>query len=131
MNGLMADCAIGKGRALVLADADLLRDASWFGPGAQGESRGARIADNGHLVSAAAQMLLAGQDSMSASDVRWMTAVPKRDVPLILAALAIPLLLPCAGTPTRLQTLSTTPSPPYTPLSPAPPPPASPPLPPP
>src|SRR3546814_2127927 len=32
MNGLMADCAIGKGRALVLADADLLRDASWFGP---------------------------------------------------------------------------------------------------
>src|SRR3546814_6831952 len=70
MNGLMADCAIGKGRALVLADADLLRDASWFGPGAQGESRGARIADNGHLVSAAAQMLLDGQDSMSASDVR-------------------------------------------------------------
>src|SRR3546814_19019078 len=92
MNGLMADCAIGKGRALVLADADLLRDASWFGPGAQGESRGARIADNGHLVSAAAQMLLDGQDSMSASDVRWMTAVPKRDVPLILAGLAIPLL---------------------------------------
>src|SRR3546814_4403072 len=73
MNGLMADCAIGKGRALVIADADLLRDASWFGPGAQGESRGARIADNGHLVSAAAQMLLDGQDSMSASDVRWMT----------------------------------------------------------
>src|SRR3546814_926437 len=104
MNGLMADCAIGKGRALVLADADLLRDASWFGPGAQGESRGARIADNGHLVSAAAQMLLDGQDSMSASDVRWMTAVPKRDVPLILAGLAIPLLLACAGIAKRLKT---------------------------
>src|SRR3546814_17486119 len=97
MNGLMADCAIGKGRALVLADADLLRDASWFGPGAQGESRGARIADNGHRVSAAAQMLLDGQDSMSAYDVRWRTDVPQRAGPLVLAGRAIPRLLACAG----------------------------------
>src|SRR3546814_1329863 len=35
---------------------------------AQGESRGARIADNGHLVSAAAQMLLDGQDSMRSEE---------------------------------------------------------------
>src|SRR3546814_16061504 len=92
MNGLMADCAIGKGRALVLADADLLRDASWFGPGAQGERRGARIAEHGHLVSPAAQLLLDGQDRMSASDVRWMPAVPTKAEPLITAGLAIPQL---------------------------------------
>ena len=45
-NGLVALCAIGRGRAMIVADADWLADAAWVGPGPDGTGRNARIADN-------------------------------------------------------------------------------------
>jgi hypothetical protein len=48
--GLIADCRIGAGRAIWLADADLLHDLLWAGPGAGGTSQLLRTADNGPLL---------------------------------------------------------------------------------
>ncbi|SNS18911.1 hypothetical protein SAMN06295912_102182 [Sphingomonas laterariae] len=46
-DGLAADCAIGAGRALVVADADWLLDDLWVGMGSHGTDRFRRLADNG------------------------------------------------------------------------------------
>jgi len=45
-DGLIARCAIGKGRAIVVADADWLADGLWTGPGRQGGDSAFRLADN-------------------------------------------------------------------------------------
>jgi hypothetical protein len=44
--GLIADCRIGSGRAILLADADLLHPLLWSGPGEIGPTRRGRTADN-------------------------------------------------------------------------------------
>jgi hypothetical protein len=38
--------SIGQGRAILLADADLMRDDLWVGPGVHGDARHRRLADN-------------------------------------------------------------------------------------
>ncbi|WP_380873885.1 hypothetical protein ACFB49_44420 [Sphingomonas sp. DBB INV C78] len=49
-DGLVADCRIGNGRALILADADLLLDDLWVGVGLNGTGRFRRTADNGPFL---------------------------------------------------------------------------------
>jgi hypothetical protein len=46
----LADCRIGGGRALLIADADLMRDDVWMAPGPNGDARHRRFADNPLVV---------------------------------------------------------------------------------
>lgn len=101
VGGLVADCKIGRGRAIVAADADLLSDAAWAGPG--GTSRAARTADNGLFVEGAMRALL-GLPPLAdpADDVRWMN-MPRSSGLLLAIGLAIPLLAAAAGLAGRLR----------------------------
>jgi hypothetical protein len=70
--GLMADCAIGRGRALLLADADLLHDLLWIGPGAVGTTRAGRLADNPAFVIDQIDRLSGHASRGQADRVDWM-----------------------------------------------------------
>lgn len=69
----VAHCRIGRGRALLIADADLMRDALWTAPGPGGDRRDRRRADN-PLVLADLLDRLAGLDRPRRRDpVAWRT----------------------------------------------------------
>lgn len=70
--GLIATCRIGRGTAIVVADADLWNDESWVGPGDRGAGRGARMADNPFFILGAAWALMGRDGAVPAGDeVRW------------------------------------------------------------
>jgi hypothetical protein len=67
----LARCRLGRGEAVLVADADLMRDALWAGPYTRGSERHRRIADNPLVL---AEMLdgLAGFDRERAQGrVAW------------------------------------------------------------
>ncbi|MEH3107425.1 MAG: hypothetical protein PGN09_09120 [Sphingomonas fennica] len=64
--GRMADCAIGRGRALLIADADLLHPDAWIGAGTD---RAQRLADNVVFVADLAEGL--GGRRRHAAAVDW------------------------------------------------------------
>jgi hypothetical protein len=87
--GLFAACRPGSGRALLMADADLLHDLLWTGPGAIGTKRAGRLADNAALI---IQELgeLEGRVALAGSDrVDWITQPDSFDSG-VLAAFAVP-----------------------------------------
>lgn len=86
--GLAAECRIGRGRALLLGDADMLHDLLWVGPGPAGRLRAGRLADNAAFVVAKLDRL-SGRRS-EADRVVW---IRRRDSlwPALLAALALPV----------------------------------------
>lgn len=87
----LARCRIGAGEAIVLADADLLRDDLWLGTGPNGAERHHRVSDN---VASVGDLLdgLAGLDrSSDRGRVDWLPLQPNR-LAALLAAL-LPLLL--------------------------------------
>lgn len=85
--GVVADCAVGAGRAVLIADADLLQDELWVGPGLFGSSREGRLADNGvYLANWIAE--LAGLPGFGASEaVRWADPMKSRRIALMTAIL--------------------------------------------
>ncbi len=72
--GHAADCRIGRGRVLILADADLLDDALWVGPGAHGDGPLARAGDNGPLLAAWLDDLAGHPRDRSRDSVAWRPA---------------------------------------------------------
>ena len=90
----LADCRLGAGRAIVLADADLVRDELWVGPGPDGGSREHRRSDN-PLVVADLLDRLAGVDRPRAlGEARWhaddaAAAAVLRETILLLAGLGL------------------------------------------
>lgn len=92
--GLIAQCRIGRGRAIIIADADLLRDESWVGPGPMGAARAGRIADNDLFVRGALAVLAGGVGRHpAAEDVRWISRTDISPGLLIIAGLFIPAVL--------------------------------------
>jgi hypothetical protein len=88
-DGLLADCRIGAGRAMLIADADLLHDLLWVGPGAIGTKRAGRLADNAAFVVGRLDEL-AGRGTRAGGDrVSWITRAESFDS-AVLAALAVP-----------------------------------------
>ena len=85
----VAYCAIGSGRALLVADADLLRDDLWARPGARGSERHARLADNPLVVAGWLDRLAGLQRERAARAVHWRTPQANRGLALILASLPI------------------------------------------
>jgi hypothetical protein len=88
--GLVADCRIGRGRAALLPDADLLHDLLWVGPGTIGTSRAGRLADNAALVVRKLDELGGIAASPAMGRVDWITRPERRDIAL-LAAFVAPL----------------------------------------
>jgi hypothetical protein len=85
----VAYCRIGAGRALLVADADLLRDDLWAPPGPRGTERHRRLADNA-LVVADWLDALAGRDrERAAQAVLWQRPGSSRGLALALGALPI------------------------------------------
>lgn len=89
--GQLADCAIGRGRAIILADADILDDSGWVGPGAIGATRQGQIAANPQVIVALLRQL-AGGDSPESRSIRWIGT--DRSVRF---AVAMALILPLGG----------------------------------
>lgn len=70
--GLVADCAVGRGRAVLVADADLLLDDLWVGMGSDGTGPRHRSADNGRLLVALLDGLRGAPGPESANLAAWI-----------------------------------------------------------
>jgi hypothetical protein len=86
--GLVADCTVGRGRAVLVADADLLLDDLWVGMGSDGTGPRRRTADNGPLLVALLDGLRGAPGPEPANKAAWIES----DSPAGSAATA--LLLP-------------------------------------
>ena len=75
----LADCRIGAGRALLFADADLMRDELWTGFGPRGAERHRRIADNPLFLADRLDALAGIERPRAGGKVIW--ADPERRTP--------------------------------------------------
>lgn len=93
--GLIARCRLGEGEAMLVADADLLDDRLWAAPGARGDERHARIADNPLIVADWLDGLIGRDRPRIGGTVAWLPAdtTGGRRRALLFAAAPI-LLLP-------------------------------------
>lgn len=85
----LARCRIGEGKALLVADADLLADPLWTG----GEGRHLRTADNPLLVADWLDELAELRRARRDGDVAWIAPGAQRGLGLFLAMLPILLAL--------------------------------------
>ena len=93
----LAACAIGAGRALLVADADLLRDDLWAAPRPHGTERHARLADNPLIVAGWLDRLGGLERERAARPVQWQRPGANRALALMLAAIPILAGLAAAG----------------------------------
>jgi hypothetical protein len=86
-----AYCKIGSGRAMLIADADLMRDELWMGPGEDGDARHRRTADNPVVIAA----LIDSIGRIGRQRVRAPVAWRRPGAPLwaVLAGATLPLAL--------------------------------------
>jgi hypothetical protein len=91
-----AHCKIGSGRAMLIADADLLRDELWMGPGEDGGARHRRTADNPVVIAALIDAIGGiGRERVRAPVAWWRPGAPLRGasagatLPLALLAAAL------------------------------------------
>ena len=85
----LADCAIGTGRVLLVADADLLRDELWAAAVERGTERHLRLSDNPIVVADWLDRLAGIDRARVAAPVRWQRLNSNRGWALALAALPI------------------------------------------
>ncbi|HWT12452.1 MAG TPA: hypothetical protein VN231_06840 [Allosphingosinicella sp.] len=85
----LALCRIGRGRALLVADSDLLHDRLWAAPGPRGAERHARLADNPLIVAGWLDRLGGRHRERAAPPVRWQSPGAARAEALLLALLPI------------------------------------------
>lgn len=96
-NRHLARCRIGKGEAILLADADLLQDRLWAAPGPAGGERHRRISDNPLVIADLLDGLAGYQRERSGGEVQWATQDASKGRALLLAALPPLLALAVAG----------------------------------
>lgn len=96
-----ASCRLGQGRAMLVADADLLHDSAWAGPGG-GVERHRRVADN-PLIVAGWLDGLAGISRPPADGVEWLAPYTPRGKPILLGLLPLGLALIAAATLMRIR----------------------------
>jgi hypothetical protein len=101
LDALLADCRIGKGRAILLADADMLHDRLWVGSVGSGTERHTRLADNPLVVADQLDDLAGLKRGRTAGDVQWLDLGADRRLALALGL--VPLLL--AATPAIARTV--------------------------
>jgi hypothetical protein len=101
--GLVARCRLGKGEAILLADADMMHDRLWVGPSADGAERHARISDNPLLIADWLDDLSGANRERVTAPVQWLDEGRGPLAALLLALL--PLL--AAAAPLALGLFST------------------------
>ena len=89
----IARCRLGRGRAILLADADMLHDHLWVRRGSAGAERHARLSDNPVAIADWLDAIAGSARRRSAAPVQWLKAGADRTragllalLPLILAA---------------------------------------------
>lgn len=82
-------CRIGAGEAILVADADLLHDRAWTGPGPRGGERHLRTADNPLAVADWLDRLAGIERPRALGSVRWLAGPARREAAVALAALPI------------------------------------------
>jgi len=85
----LAICTVGAGKALLVADADLLRDDLWVPPGPRGSDRHRRHADNPLVVADWLDRLNGLHRERAARPVRWQAPGANRGFALALGSLPI------------------------------------------
>lgn len=88
----LAHCRFGRGAALLVADADLLADELWIGPGPHGGERHLRSADNALLVADWLDRLANVSRERADPEVAWMAPSAGRGRAVLLGALPIALV---------------------------------------
>lgn len=98
---LTARCPLGRGAAWLVADADLLRDALWAGPG-QGR-RHDRLADNPLVLADWLDGLAGKRRECLAGDVQWLRTDSGKVAAFLLGLLPAALVLIAAVFAARLH----------------------------
>jgi hypothetical protein len=93
--GHIARCSLGKGQAILVADADMMHDRLWVGPGRDGAERHARISDNPLLIADWLDALQGNERQRAAAPVQW-AAGDRSTLAALLPAL-LPLLAVAGG----------------------------------
>ncbi|HZG09983.1 MAG TPA: Gldg family protein [Allosphingosinicella sp.] len=88
---IQAECRIGRGRATILADADLVRDDLWVAPHPDGALRHRRVSDNPLIVADLLDRLGEVERPRLLGDARW------RDPAVAMRPVLLALLLGMAG----------------------------------
>lgn len=94
--GLIARCRLGRGAAMLVADADLMDDRLWVAPGPNGDARHLRLADNPLIVADWLDSLAGVDRPRIGGEVAWLRDDANRPLAHFLAALPILLVLACA-----------------------------------
>lgn len=106
--GLVASCTLGRGKALLVADADLLRDDLWTAPGGRGAERHRRTADNPLILADWLDRLAGLERARAARSIAWAGPAADRPRALVLGALPILLMLGAAALLRRRARVSST-----------------------
>lgn len=85
----LARCRIGAGEAVLVADADLVRDDLWTGLGPRGDARHRRLADNPLFLADRLDSLAGVDRPRRAGPVAWAAAGRKTQTSVLLALLAL------------------------------------------
>jgi hypothetical protein len=98
-DGFRADCRIGQGRAVILADSDMMHDTLWMGAGANGGGRYWRISDNPLILADLLDSLAGIERERVRAPVSWVARGVDRGraellalLPLLAVAMAALLL---------------------------------------
>jgi hypothetical protein len=85
----IARCRLGRGRAILLADADMMHDAWWVGPGDRGIDRHARLSDNPLILADWLDGLAGVPRARAAPAVQWLDPAASRAQAWLLGLLPI------------------------------------------
>jgi integrase len=100
LRAFLAECRPGEGRALVLADADLVRDELWVGEAPGGASRQRRLSDNPLVVADLLDRLAGLTRPRALGDARWADGKMRSNAALLrtlLPLLALAVAAACAA----------------------------------
>jgi hypothetical protein len=85
----LAQCSVGRGSAIILADADLARDELWVGNGEGGASRHRRLSDNPLVLADLLDRLAGVERPRALGDAHWRA--PGTSLPHALLWTLLPL----------------------------------------
>lgn len=88
----LAHCRIGAGEAVLIADADLMRDDLWAGPGPGGGARHRRLADNPLVLADLLDALAGVERPRAGGDIAWAAPGRKTAASVLAALLALAIL---------------------------------------
>ena len=89
MRSWLVSCRVGEGRAILIADADLMRDDLWIASGEGGEARSRRLADNPLVVGDLLDALAGVARERTRAPVAWIAPAADAGAALALALLPI------------------------------------------